>query len=169
MSLKVRLGLAAAALVATTGALYACSTEETSTQTPGNDAGNDPVDPEDDGGDGETDAGTDAPVGPCLVIDDGGPNLPDLSPRACQECMAAKCCAQIGACFGTDPADAGLDGSDGVKTQCMIAGECSDNCTATSGGAACAGQCEDDYGAEPLQHWYGYWQCRTDNCDSVCN
>lgn len=182
MQVSSRIALAAFVLSATTAALYACSSDSSRITDTGNDGGNDSGTPDGTGtGDaGPKDAATDTnkpdaelpPTG-CAILDqhDSG-RLPELEPPACNQCIGDHCCAKMADCYGDPaaPTDGGYDGSNGVKTLCMLFGECVEKCAYPDGGTniVCVAQCEVDYGGAAQAQWDDMSDCRTTSCANFC-
>jgi hypothetical protein len=73
----------------------------------------------------------------------------------------------MGTCYGGDAAT-GVDGSDSIKTQCMLAGECLTHCDDIDGGVVCEAQCQVDYGQQAETDWTNTADCVGSNCTSFC-
>jgi hypothetical protein len=120
----------------------------------------------------EASVGVDTYVPPsaCTILESDAGTLPPLDPPACKSCVASKCCAQMTKCYGSAPADAGLDGSNGKKTLCQLAGECETNC---NGDALCEAQCGITYGENSAADFDSAESCITDpapaGCADFCN
>jgi hypothetical protein len=168
----LRLVLAASVLSSASFALYACSSEDT-TNNGGTDGGAESSTGSDSGTDSSTgsDGGSDGGSKSCAILDDNASIAPKFSPQACKDCLAEKCCAGYTKCYGAAPADAGLDGSDGKKTNCVLFGECSDTCYATDGGGdpinVCEAKCVSQYGQPAADDYSGAWGCY-DQCQTFC-
>jgi hypothetical protein len=178
MTVSLRLAFAAVVLGTSTAALWACSSDETTidgTPDSGTPDGSGNAEASVDSG-GGVDAGADVELPPtgCAILDqhDSG-RLPDLAPKACNDCVASKCCTQMGACYGGAAADGGVDGGGGgVKTQCMLFGECTDICYATDGGGdpinVCELKCANHYGTAAETAWGEQGECIFNNCANFC-
>ena len=148
-------------------ALYACSSDPET--TPGVVGGN--TQPGVDGSDPPDGGGTDSPAnvdsGPktCAFIADGGARVPEMNPQVCKDCIIANCCAQVTKCYGGQPADAGVDGSDGVKSACKLFGECETDCGAAHAAgsaelALCEFKCGQAYGQNAAADYAAAEGCR---------
>ena len=171
MQNALRLVLAASVLTSASFALYACSSDDETTS--GNDGGTDSSTGTDSGTDSSTttDGTTDGGTAFCAILEDAAAPVQQFSPKACKDCVAEKCCNQYTKCYGTGPADAGLDGSNGSKTTCMLAGECAENCYATDGGGdpinVCEAKCVAQYGQTALDDYGAAWTCY-EQCTNFC-
>ena len=173
-----RLATVTGILTLTAAGLYACSSDETPAiaTPPGTEAGTD-TGPGADTGPGKDsapgqDTGTDTSVPPmsCPIFEGDAGRIPDYAPTACRACAKEKCCTPITKCYGAAPADAGLDGSNGSKTQCQLAGECLERC---AGSVVCEAQCQVDYGQPAINDFEGPGACidapAPAGCMTLCN
>ena len=155
--------------------LYACSADDGGDIAPPNDperpatpnASETGVTPPSPERDATTPPDPNQPV-KCAIVDSNNANLPVLEPAACKTCAAQKCCAPLTKCFGSAPADAGLDGSNGKKTTCQLFGECELAC---NGAALCEAQCGITYGETAAAEWVASDSClyAPAGCATFCN
>lgn len=173
MRLTIRLCFAALAAAMCTTALWACSDDADPPNTSADAGGDSAATPEAGGdvatpdGSGGSDAQPDTTQPPkaCAFIDDGGAQVPELVPAACARCVGENCCAALTKCYGAAPADAGLDGANGVKSACALYGECEGRCGAAFPQGSpdlilCEFNCTQEYGQASQQDFAFSEQCR---------
>lgn len=178
MKASRRFGVATAMLTLVGVGLYACSSDDpvSTTTTPDSGTGAETgtgteTGPGTDSSTG-TDTGTDTSVPPtkCAYFEADGGRLPVFPTMACKDCASQKCCTQITKCYSGSAADAGgVDGSDGVKTTCELAGECLEAC---AGNIVCEAQCQTDLGLSAIQDFEAAVACfdiaMPTGCKEVC-
>ena len=186
MRISVSLTLMAAAATCLAGALYACSSDNTSVTGPTTNnpdsSTNDVTTGGGDGGGGtdtgSSDAGADVvhhfDASGCAFQDDGGGRAPDFQTQACYQCIGSKCCAEFTACHSGNSAEAGADGgSANNKTNCMLYGECVNACDDVDGGVVCEAQCQVNWGVPAENQWNNWTDCANDTsaagCGTVCS
>jgi hypothetical protein len=99
----------------------------------------------------------------CAVLEaDGGG--PVIEPAACLACAAAKCCAELTACYTGKPAGP----TTGTKTSCALFGECEGAC---AGDETCEDKCSTTYGESAAAQWAAIDACLTSaasGCMALC-
>jgi hypothetical protein len=183
MSARLHLAVATGFLSIVGSGLYACGSTDGAgvanqadpgahPATPnGSETGADPTAIQEAGVDAPTDTNTNKPPPTtCAILNSDAGNLPVLDTDACKACAAEKCCGALTKCYGSSAADAGLDGSDGKKTTCVLFGECEVGC---NGNVACEDQCSVTYGEPAANDWVGADTCITgpapQGCMAFCN
>jgi hypothetical protein len=100
----------------------------------------------------------------CAVLEGDGGSGVVIEPAACRACAAAKCCAELTACYAGPPAGP----TTGTKTSCVLFGECENAC---AGDGTCEDKCSATHGESAATQWAAIDACLTgpaSGCMPLC-